>query len=152
MSARHTPAAAGTIDLPAIGQPWPGIEGSLYAGIAPAEPDAGYPDDEHLVVLPGSMTLVLDNEGCIDWADAQGDSAHAPTQREGTLITATLRGRLDTSVAWWFWTSTKHGSAFAWSCHLYYGDVSYGYRSAEGGAVAVRRFPLHPFSPSEAAA
>ncbi|MCK9988883.1 MAG: hypothetical protein AzoDbin1_05355, partial [Azoarcus sp.] len=97
--------ASGHRLAPFIGAEWPGIPGSLYAGVAVAEPADGYPDDAHLVVLPGSMTQCRNYHGCIEWAAQQGVDAHAPTHREGALITATLRGRLDMSVSWWFWTA-----------------------------------------------
>ncbi|HWI10374.1 MAG TPA: hypothetical protein VNU48_03505, partial [Burkholderiaceae bacterium] len=62
----------------------------------------------------------------------------APTFQEARLIVAHRYGRL--AGMSWFWLCEPHSNAaYAWYCLLINGTVNYGNRSAEGGAVAVRR-------------
>ena len=70
------------------------------------------------------------------WAAARELSAL--TRQESRLIVAHRYSRLPGMS--WFWTSEEHEDAsYAWGCNLGYGLVLDGSRSAEGGAVAVRR-------------
>ena len=135
--------------LPAIGEPWPGIEGSLYAGAAAAEGDQ---PDGHLVLLPDLPAGMLAWQGALDWAAGLGNGAHLPTRTESALLYANLRDQLDRDN--WHWTSTPHerDGSCAWSQHFTNGLQYYGRKSFEGRCRAVRRFDAQSFNPSKGSA
>lgn len=107
--------------------------GEWYAG-AVINPDGLI---KHHVIAAGMRlnTARLTFGKAQKWAADSGLSA--PTCQEARLIVAHHAGRLDDLL--WFWTCEEHSSAFAWNCYLDDGDVFYDTRSAQGGAVAVRR-------------
>jgi hypothetical protein len=71
-------------------------------------------------------------------AFAKEDGLSAPSDQEARLIVAHKGNHLDGMS--WFWLSKVHSNpAYAWNCYLTSGDVDDNDRSAEGGAVAVRR-------------
>lgn len=145
------PNPLGAEDLPPIGHPWPGIAGSLYAGIAVAEGD-GQPDG-HIVLLPDQPAGTLAWADAVAWGESLGDGAHVPTRAESALLYANLRDHLNRDD--WHWTSTSYaddeGSSYAWFCLFSYGGQHFSARSAKGCAVAVRRFDARSFDPSGAA-
>jgi hypothetical protein len=119
--------------VPSIGQAWPGIEGSVYAGIARgAEGQAA----AHLVLLPNLPDGGMTWQAAKDWAQAAG--GHLPSRDESALLYAHAREHINTR--YWYWTSTQYSESFAWSQYFDYGDqVSYD-KKYEARARAVRRF------------
>lgn len=133
---------------PAIGQPWPGIEGSLYAGIAAAEDGQS---DGHLVLLPDVPADELRWDAAQVWAEGLGNGAHAPSRTESALLYAHLRAVFQTD---WHWTSTAYSTdgSYAWIQRFSSGGQNGSHKSYEGRCRAVRRFPLQSFDPSVASA
>lgn len=128
-----TPAAQA---VPTIGAAWPGLEGSVYAGIARGV--AGQPD-YHLVLLADKPAP----EG-LNWRDAlawaAGIGAAVPTRDESALLYAHVRDQFDAD--YWHWTSTQYSAGDAWLQDFDYGDQgSYG-KKFEARARAVRRLIL----------
>lgn len=135
--------------MPTIGEPWPGIDGSLYAGVAAAE--GGQPD-AHLVLLPDLPAEALAWQAAIDWATSLGNGAHLPTRPESALLYANLRDQLDRDN--WHWTSTPYerDGSFAWGQSFYFGGQGTNRKSYEGRCRAVRRFDAQSFNPSAGSA
>lgn len=130
------PAEAPVANLPAIGAPWPGIEGSAYAGISRGEDGA---PDAHLVLL-------AENPEDMSWHDAMKlaeqctDGARLPTRFESALLYANLRDRMDTGT--WHWTGTQYSEYLAWRQDFGYGGQDLNGKKFEGRVRLVRRFPL----------
>jgi hypothetical protein len=124
--------------VPAIGQPWPGVDGKYY-GVARGE--IGEPD-HHIVLLNAQPLGRLPWKKAVEWAHGLGDGASLPTRFESALLYANGQAEVDNGK--WHWTSTQSSDANAWLQNFSYGyqyadDKSYG-----GWARAVRRFPLNP--------
>ncbi len=134
----EAPAAADTAAAPvppAIGEPWPGIEGSVYAGLTRAED--GQPDG-HLVLLAEKPEADLPWKQAIKWAGGLGNGSRLPTRWESALLYANLREQFDTDA--WYWTSTQCSASRAWFQYFYYGTQLDDSKSVEARARAVRRF------------
>jgi hypothetical protein len=131
-----TSPAAAPSPIPAIGQPWPGIEGSAYAGLSRGED--GQPD-AHLVLLPDLPASELNWKDAKAWAHSVG--GQLPTRRESALLYAQVFDKVEVDAGW-YWTGTQCSDGFAWiqsfgdGVQLYYG------KKYEARARAVRRFPV----------
>jgi hypothetical protein len=140
MALRETPPASGTesaaIVPPAIGQPWPGIDG-IYAGVSKGE--EGQPD-AHLVLLAAQPGRNMKWEDAVAWAQGLGDGARLPTRFESALLYAHLQDQFDTSN--WHWTGTQYSSNYAWGQYFDDGRQDNGSKKAEARARAVRRLIL----------
>ena len=121
-------------ELPAIGDPWPGVVG-IYAGLsrgADGEPD------EHLVLLTAKPDKELNWADAVAWAAGFGGDAHLPTRDESALLYAHLRGEFESGL---HWTGTQYSESVAWGQLFGNGyQVSHG-KKYEARARAVRRFP-----------
>lgn len=111
--------------------------GQRYAGI---ELDAQGTPTAHLVVLPARTTERFNFKGTQDWAQSVGGEAPSPEQF--ALIKANCPDVLTES---WYWTNRPYAgnASHAW----YFGSdglTHYTSRSAQGGALAVRRLPINP--------
>jgi hypothetical protein len=128
---------------PAIGQPWPGIDGSLYAGIAAAEGDQ---PDGHIVLLADAPEQALNWAEALGWAKGLGDGADLPTRVESALLYANLRDQFAHDC--WYWTSTPHSDgSYAWIQYFLHGSQFFTHKSYEGRCRAVRRFATQSFIP-----
>jgi hypothetical protein len=131
-------APAPTYFVPKIGQPWPG-QGGIYVGLAKGV-DGGA--DEHLVLLAGFTGSELTHAKALEWATKQTADGHTdfrlPNRDESALLYAHVREHIDTN--YWYWTSSVYGASYAWTQHFYHGTQCYRHKSAQGAAVAVRRF------------
>jgi hypothetical protein len=107
--------------------------GGMYAGIIRGAD--GRPD-EHLVLLDGDTDGVTWDAACV-WAAAKG--ATLPTRAEQRLLMANLP---DQFQARYYWSSEQAGPSIAWSQDFGSGGQYDFYRSYEGRARAVRRFPI----------
>lgn len=124
-----------------IGAPVPGLDGAIYAGIAPAEGDM---PQAHLVLWINTPETRQNYEESIALAkavDPQLDS-HLPTRTESALLYATVRDQIKKDD--WYWTSTYHDEDKDCAFVQYFYDggqddrlLGYGYR-----ALAVSRFAL----------
>ncbi len=129
-------AAAAPAAIPAIGAPWPGIEGSAYAGISRGEEGA---PDAHLVLLgekPGDMSW----PDAMKHAEQRSDGARMPTRFESALLYANRRDRRD--VGEWHWTSTQSSENGAWLQYFDDGYQDLSVKKFEGRVRLVRRLPL----------
>ena len=134
VAAEEPTSAAATI--PAIGEPWPGIQGSAYAGISRGEEGA---PDAHLVLL-GEKPADMNWPDAMKHAEQRSDGARMPTRFESALLYANLRDRMD--LGEWHWTSTQYSEDYAWLQGFYDGD-QYDYdEKFEGRVRLVRRLPL----------
>ena len=129
-----TAAAPDPTDMPAIGDPWPGICG-IYAGLSRGENGDA---DAHLVLLTAKPSGKLDWKAATAWAEALGDGARMPTRDESALLYAHLR---DQFLEGWHWTSTQYSESNAWVQYVGNGGQVYDGKEYEGHARAVRRFP-----------
>ena len=129
-----TVKAATTVTPPAIGQPWPGIDG-VYAGISRGE---GGEPDAHLVLLNAKPERALNWEDAKAWAAGLGDGTRLPTRFESALLYAHLQDQFDTSR--WHWTGTQCSSRNAWGQDFDHGSQDDGGKKSEARARAVRRF------------
>ncbi len=119
--------------VPRIGEPWPGIEGSAYAGLSRG---AGGQPDMHLVLLADEPTDKLNWQAAQDWARRIG--GQLPTRDESALLYAHLRDKIDNGG--WYWTATQYSDGYAWSQSFYYGIQDCFNKKSEARARAVRRF------------
>ena len=120
-------------EIPAIGDPWPGVAG-IYAGLsrgADGEPDA------HLVLLTAKPDKELNWKDALAWAAGLGDDAHVPTRDESALLYAHLR---DEFSGGWHWISTQYSESRAWIQYFSDGVQDFSGKEYEGLARAVRRF------------
>ncbi len=124
-----------------IGTLVPGLDGAIYAGIAPAEGDM---PQAHLVLWINTPTTRQDYEASIALAKAVNPEtdSHLPTRTESALLYATVRDQIKKDS--WYWTSTywdeDKDAAFVQS----FGHGSqngYGL-NYESRALAVSRFAL----------
>lgn len=130
------PSATDSKAPPAIGQPWPGIDG-VYVGISRGE--NGEPD-AHLVLLNAQPTERMDWKTAMAWAQAQGEGARAPTRRESALIYANVPDHVRADA--WHWTSTQYDASGAWTQRFNVGDqVAYDLYY-EAWCRPLRRLPL----------
>lgn len=119
--------------VPAIGQPWPGIDG-VYAGVSRGE--NGEPDS-HLVLLNAKPDRDMTWDQAVEWAKSLGDDARLPTRFESALLYANVQDQLDTER--WHWTGTQYSSYGAWYQYFGYGGQGYRDKLFEARARAVRR-------------
>ena len=88
-----------------IGAPVPGLEGAIYAGIAPAEGDM---PQAHLALwlnMPETRQNYEESIVLAKAVDPQLDS-HLPTRTESALLYATVRDQIKKDA--WYWTSTYY--------------------------------------------
>lgn len=122
--------------LPALKQP---LADGLYGGVITL-PDGRNVAVVYLDKAKPPKRASVDKQRA--WAKSIG--AQLITRAIGSLIVSTLGELLPQT---WVWTEEDYApqpSACAWYCTLSYGYLDYYYRSAEGGAVAVRLIPLIP--------
>lgn len=124
-----------------IGAPVPGLDGAIYAGIAPAE--GGMPQ-AHLVLWKDSCSSAQDFETSVAFAKAvdPATDSHLPTRTESALLYAAVRDQIKKDD--WYWTSTYYDedkdAAFV---QLFLnGYQGYGNLYDEFRALAVSRFAL----------
>ena len=122
----------------ALPAPVPGAIGSafgagIYAGIIRGSDGA---PDEHLVLLDGEAEAVT-WDAAVAWAAAKG--ASLPTRAEQRLLMANLPDQFKPE---WYWSGTPAGPSYAWTQLFDFGTQLNDYRSYEGRARAVRRFPI----------
>lgn len=134
--APSTAEPVGTFTPPAIGQPWPGIDG-VYAGVSRGED--GEPD-AHLVLLNAQPEADMSWGAAVEWAQGLGDGARLPTRFESALLYANVRDKLDTSR--WHWTGTQYSSYYAWYQTFGNGNQDCSDKGNEFRARAVRRLIL----------
>ncbi len=124
-----------------IGAPVPGLDGAIYAGIAPAEGDM---PQAHLVLWINTPETRQNFEESIELAKAVNPEtdSHLPTRTESALLYATVRDQIKKDAR--YWTSTFYDEdkdcAFVQGFHSggQYGfNVNTVYR-----ALAVSRFAL----------
>jgi hypothetical protein len=121
---------------PAIGQPWPGIDG-VYAGLSRGE--NGEPD-AHLVLLNALPDRDMKWDDADAWAQSLGDGARLPSRFESALLYANLQDKVDTER--WHWTGTQYSSGHAWYQYFDYGGQDGSSKKFEARARAVRRLIL----------
>ena len=121
--------------LPAFKAQWPGVAGRFFGVLTDAS-GASYA----LIVLDARAKKRCSWQAQMDWAAGLEGDLLSPL--EGAHLVATEPGLIDK----WVWLNKEDGAGSAWTCTSY-GDQSYNNRSAEGGGVAVRRFPLGSFDP-----
>lgn len=132
---RATAAALLFSALPNIGQP---LEGGTFQGVITAK------DGAHVAVVLLDVTpdKRMDWKAAKVWAESV--DGELPTRPVAALLYANAKSRFQ---ATWYWTADelqadtgdKSDASYAWSCGFTSGDQSYGHKSAEGAAVAVRR-------------
>jgi hypothetical protein len=124
-----------------IGDLVPGLDGAIYAGIAPAEGDM---PQAHLVLWLNTPTTRQDYEASTALAKAVNPETDSrlPSRTESALLYATVREQIKKDS--WYWTSTFYDedkdcafvqnfyNGFQHNHHLYY----------ECRALAVSRFAL----------
>lgn len=129
------------IHVEQIGEPVPGLDGAIYAGIAPAEGDM---PQAHLVLWLNAPETRQNYEGSIALAKAVNPEtdSHLPTRTESALLYATVRDQIKKDG--WYWTSTHwdkdKDAAFVQS--FYNGFQSLISLYSEYRALAVSRFAL----------
>ncbi len=133
-TASHQPTAAAPTTPPPIGHPWPGIEGSAYAGVSRGED--GQPE-AHLVLLRDLPATKLNWKAAQTWADSVG--GQLPTRRESALLYAQLFEKIDADDGW-YWSGTQYSDAVAWYQLFNGGFQNFNYKKYEARARAVRRF------------
>lgn len=123
--------------LPLIGQAWPALEGSIYAGVTTDQKGGIYA----LVLLVDKPAKDLDWKASMAWAKSV--DASLPTRPESALLFANARSAFARRL---HWTNEAYegDASFAWHCHFYDGYQGNVHKSYEGCARAVRRFPLNP--------
>ena len=120
--------------LPAIGQPWPTLPGSAYAGITTSKDGQPYA----LVLLADKPNQKLNWQAGLAWA--QGLNADLPSRPEGALLFANLAIAFDKE---WHWTNEQFsGAGYSWFQDFDDGYQYYYDKSDEGRVRAVRRLPL----------
>lgn len=89
----------------------------------------------HLVLMAQRPTEQLNWQAAMDWAARIGGIL--PTRQELSLLFANCKPHLESA---WHWSCESHTDAsYAWYCLFSYGTITYGLKSYEGSAVAVRR-------------
>ncbi len=124
-----------------IGAPVPGLNGAIYAGIAPAEGDM---PQAHLVMWADTPKTRQNYEESIALAKAVNPEtdSHLPTRTESALLYATLRDQIEKDG--WYWTSTYYDED---KDAAFVQVFSYGYQinftlTSKFRALAVSRFAL----------
>jgi hypothetical protein len=121
------------VTLPRAGQPWPSIEGAIYAGLVPGflnEPDY------HLVLLADEAPARMKWAGAVSWAQSLG--AELPSRNESAFLYAFHREQFSDDE--WYWTGTQYSSGDAWAQDFHDGYQDDIDKSSECRARAVRRF------------
>jgi hypothetical protein len=156
---------------PPIGAHWPGLPDYLYAGVMRGEQPG---NDYHLEVLTGPAAAKFKGvwgdygiavAGAAHRRDGLANTqamaeagnklakkvlaigAYIASQAEAQLVSANLYEQLPKG---WHWTSTQYSPSNAWVQDFENGDSYLSRKDLEFRAVAVRRFFLQPFGPSEA--
>ncbi|MDO8902936.1 DUF1566 domain-containing protein [Hydrogenophaga sp.] len=108
--------------------------GERYAGTVLSEDGQ---IQHHLVLMARRPATKLTWAAAMEWAESVDGSL--PTRQEQALLYANCKPHLDPC---WHWSceSHKEDASCAWYCYFGYGYQSYGHKSYEGSAVAVRRF------------
>lgn len=93
------------IHVEQIGSPVPGLDGAIYAGIAPAEGDM---PQAHLVLWLNTPETRQNYEESIALAKAVNPEtdSHLPTRTESALLYAAVRDQIKKDS--WYWTSTYY--------------------------------------------
>jgi hypothetical protein len=129
------------IHVEQIGAPVPGLEGAIYAGIAPAEGDM---PQAHLVLWINTPETRQNFEESIALAKAVNPEtdSHLPTRTESALLYATVRDQIKKDS--WCWTSTFYDEDkdCAFVQFFRFGGQSYYSLFYECRALAVSRFAL----------
>jgi hypothetical protein len=114
-------------NLPALGAP---LDGGIFVGVI-TQPDGAH----SAVTLMPDRAEDLTWQAAKDWAESL--NAQLPTRPMAALIFANTQDRPQTG---WHWTSEEHknSASYAWGCNFFNGLQSYGHKSYEGSAVAVR--------------
>ncbi len=124
-----------------IGAPVPGIDGAIYAGIAPAEGDM---PQAHLVLWVDTPKTRQNYEESIALAKAVNPEtdSHLPTRTESALLYATVRDQIEKDG--WYWTSTFYDEDKDAAFVQFFGNGHQGthYLSYKNRALAVSRFAL----------
>jgi hypothetical protein len=109
------------------------LAGGKFAGVITL------PDGTHhaVVRLEAKPCKRLKWDAAKAWAKDVG--GQLPSRAVVMLLYATCKALVPTD---WYWTDEPDGASYAWGCYFDDGFLDYGYRSAEGGAVAVRLIPL----------
>lgn len=107
--------------------------GEHYAG-AVLEEDGQHM--HHLVLMAQRPTDKLNWQAAMDWSARVGGSL--PTRQEQALLYANCKPHLKPE---WHWSCETHkeDASCAWFCYFGTGYQYLSHKSAEGGAVAVRR-------------
>lgn len=123
-----------------IGAPIPGLNGAVYAGVAPAEGDC---PQAHLVWWKKGPQTRQNHAASIELAKTvhPETNSHLITQAEGALLYATLRDQIDL-IASWTSTYCDEDKDCAFVQGFYYGFQNYYGLSFEYRALAVSRLPL----------
>lgn len=125
-----------------IGAPVPGLEGAIYAGVAPAEGDM---PQAHLVLELNMPKTRQDVAASMALAKnvRPGMDSHLPSLTESSLLYATLRDRMDQNSL--YWTSSHHGTDDSKSFFAQRFDDGYQFKQAPAAhylALAVTRLPI----------
>ena len=107
--------------------------GDIYAGLVLGKDGAA---DYHLFLQPGAATGVT-WQAAMNWAKKLGHSL--PTRAEQALLFANLKHEFEPR---YYWSSEQAGPSVAWFQLFSIGTQSYGSRSYEGRARAVRRLEI----------
>ena len=113
--------------------------GEHYAGLVLGKD--GEPS-HHLVLLPGQADDITWDKA-MAWASQQGGEhvASLPTRREQALLYANLKEEFE-ERAYWSCEAHESESGWAWLQNFRYGYQSYGHKSNELRARAVRRLVI----------
>ena len=107
--------------------------GEHYAG-AVLDADGNHLHD--LVLMPQRHGKRLTWKASLEWAEEIGGAL--PTRQEQALLFANCKPHLEGAYHW-SCEEYEDNASSAWLCGFGYGDQSYGHKSHELAAVAVRR-------------
>ena len=134
-------AALRTVQLPPIGEAWPG-EGGVFAGLLKGE------DGDYAVIVPLDPAADI---AAAPWKDAIAAAGKFRTAQHDDYSAAT-RGELalcfhnvpELFKKDWYWSSTPSAgyASYAWYQDFYYGGQGYGPKDYKLRARAVRRLPI----------
>ena len=124
-------AAVAQITAPAIGQPWPGIQGSAYVGISSDKNGQPYA----LVLLADKPEKDVNWTQAVDWAKRVG--GELPNRVDGALMFANIPELFERRL---HWLSEQYSSCTAWHQYFFDGSQDYELKKFEARARAVRRF------------
>ena len=127
----HTQAMDSTFaTLPAIGQP---LDAGTFYGITTT------PDGKHhaVVLLEDKPSKRLTWKQAMNWADKVG--GQLPSRPVAALLYANAKAQFEED---WHWTNEECSASYAWYCTFDGGYQSYGRKSSEGCARAVRLIHL----------